>query len=146
MRTLLDPSEREALLQRFRCLNPESRPEWGSLTAPRMVCHLADALRVALGELPARDGSNLLSRSLVRWLVVHTGLQPPPGRIATAPEMLTSQPTSWADDCRTFENLVGRLAGGAELARHPFFGPLSRREWGLLSWKHIDHHLRQFGV
>lgn len=146
MRTLLDPADREALLQRFRCLSPESRPEWGSFTAPRMVCHLADALRVALGELPAADTSSFLTRGLVRWLVIHTGLQPPPGKVKTAPEMLHSQPTSWADDCGTFEALVHRLASSEKFAPHPAFGPLSKNEWGQLGWKHIDHHLRQFGV
>ncbi|MCC5936582.1 MAG: DUF1569 domain-containing protein [Lunatimonas sp.] len=29
---------------------------------------------------------------------------------------------------------------------HPFFGPLSTKEWGMVIYKHLDHHLRQFGV
>jgi hypothetical protein len=29
---------------------------------------------------------------------------------------------------------------------HPAFGRLSGAAWGALSYKHIDHHLRQFGV
>jgi len=27
-----------------------------------------------------------------------------------------------------------------------FFGKLSGKEWGELMYKHIDHHLRQFGA
>jgi hypothetical protein len=29
---------------------------------------------------------------------------------------------------------------------HPFFGPLAPDEWSILMYKHLDHHLRQFGV
>jgi hypothetical protein len=29
---------------------------------------------------------------------------------------------------------------------HPFFGPLTATEWDRLQWKHLDHHLRQFGA
>ncbi|WP_083836419.1 DUF1569 domain-containing protein [Nitritalea halalkaliphila] len=28
---------------------------------------------------------------------------------------------------------------------HPFFGPLNKKEWGIVLFKHSDHHLRQFG-
>ena len=146
MPSLLDPSEREDLLGRFRKLTTGTAPAWGQLTAPRMVCHLSDQLRVALGDLPSKDRSNLLTRSLLRLLVVHTSFEPPPAKIKTAPEMLTTQPTSWEEDCGHFESLVQRLAASGRLAAHPTFGPLSTEEWGRLSWKHIDHHLRQFGV
>ena len=146
MPPLLDPSARLALFERLRCLTPETRPEWGGFTAPRMICHLADQLRVALGDLPTVDRSNVLTRSLLRWLVVHTGFEAPPGKVATVPEMLHTQPTSWADDCGSLERLVERLVTSEGLKPHPAFGPLSKDEWGRLSWKHIDHHLRQFGV
>lgn len=146
MPSLLDPSEREALLERFRALSSEARPAWGQLTAPRMVCHLSDQLRVALGDLPSKDHSNLATRTLLRLLVVHTSFEPPPGKVQTTPVMLTTQPTSWEEDCGVFESLVQRLAGSDRLAPHPTFGPLSTKEWGRLSWKHINHHLRQFGV
>jgi hypothetical protein len=29
---------------------------------------------------------------------------------------------------------------------HSFFGPLTPQEWAILMYKHVDHHLRQFGV
>ncbi len=78
--------------------------------------------------------------------MVHTGFEPPPGKIKTAPAMLSTQPTSWADDCAVFEALVHRLDASPGGAPHPTFGPLTKSEWGQLGWKHIDHHLRQFGV
>jgi len=29
---------------------------------------------------------------------------------------------------------------------HAFFGSLTGAEWGVSTYKHLDHHLRQFGA
>ena len=145
MPTILDSTEREAILQRLRRLQPSSQPSWGTLTAPKMVCHLADSLRVGLGDLPAKPVDTFLSRTLVKWLVVYSPVPPPRGKIQTAPEMLTSGPRTWAEDVATVESLLARMATTPRLASHPSFGPLTNGGWGRLTWKHLDHHLRQFG-
>lgn len=145
MPTLLDSADREALLRRLRRLEPGSRALWGSFTAPRMVCHLADSLRVGLGDLPAQRVDTLPSRTLVKWLVVYSPLSPPRGKIQTPKEMLTTSPISWAEDVSAVEELVGRMAATPTNVVHPAFGPLTHGGWCRLSWKHMDHHLRQFG-
>ena len=145
MPTLLNPADREAILQRLRRLQPTARPRWGTLTAPKLVCHLADNLRVSLGDVPVRRIDTLPSRTLLKWLVVYSPMRPPPGKIQTAPEMLTSAPTTWGEDMARVEQLIARMAAAPATAIHPFFGPLSAGGWGRLGWKHLDHHLRQFG-
>ncbi len=40
----------------------------------------------------------------------------------------------------------GQQDAQGDWPKHPLFGPLSGEEWGALSWKHLDYHLRQFGV
>jgi hypothetical protein len=111
-----------------------------------MLCHAADQMRVALGDLPSKPVHSFLSRTLVKFLVVNTGLQPPRGKIRTAPEMLTSQPKSWGDDLAACVELAERVGRGSARAVHPAFGPLSPEEWGRLCWKHLNHHLAQFGA
>jgi hypothetical protein len=60
-------------------------------------------------------------------------------------------------DQRNFDQEKARLVelirqfgegGEAQCTRHPhaFFGPLTPREWGIGMYKHLDHHLRQFGI
>jgi hypothetical protein len=145
MPTVLNPAERESILQRLRQLRPSTRPRWGTLTAPRMLCHLADQLRISLGDLPVQRVDTLPRRTLLKWLVVYSPLRPPPGKIETAPEMLTTAPTTWEEDMAQVESLVARLAATPTTGVHPSFGPLSHGGWGRLEWKHLDHHLRQFG-
>jgi uncharacterized protein DUF1569 len=134
------------LLARLERLGPDAKPAWGTLDAPRMLCHLGDQLRVALGEIPTVPQHTWLMRTLVKFVVVHTGFKPPPGKVKTAPEMLTSRPASWQDDLDACKQLASRVGSGAANAEHPAFGRLTPEEWAKLCWKHMDHHLRQFGV
>ncbi len=146
MQTLMNDDDRAALVQRLRRLRPEARGAWGSLDAPRMLCHVADQMRVALGDLDSVPRHSLLMRTLVKVIVVHTRLEPPPGKIRTAPEMLISKPGAWESDLASCEQLAARVGTGAARAVHPSFGPLTPEEWGKLCWKHLHHHLRQFNV
>ena len=144
--TLLNADDRSQLLQRLRRVRPDAKPAWGTLDAPRMVCHLADSLRVALGDVPSKPVHTLATRTLLKHLVISSGLQPPRGKIQTAPEMLTSRPTAWEADLAACVELAERVGTGSARAVHPMFGPLSPEQWGRLSWKHMNHHLVQFGV
>ena len=144
--TMLNDTERAQLLERLRRVRPDAKPAWGRLDAPRMICHAADQMRVALGDLPSKPVHSILSRTLVKFLVVNTGLKPPRGKIETAPEMLTSQPKSWDADVAACVELAERVGRGSARAVHPTFGPLSPEEWGRLCWKHLNHHLGQFGA
>lgn len=146
MPSLLVAADRDAVLARLHRLTPATQPRWGLLTAPRLLCHLADQLRVALGDLPVVRRDTVMSRTLLKWLVVYSPLQAPPGKVQTAPEMLTATPSDWAADLLACETLAHRLATTPAGAVHPMFGPLSHDGWGRLAWKHLDHHLRQFGL
>lgn len=145
MPTLIDPAEREALLQRLRRLQPSSQARWGTFVAPKMVCHLADSLRVGLGDTSAERVDTLPRRTLLKWLVIYSPLPVPRGKIQTAPEMLRTGPATWAEDVAAVEELIARMGTTPTTATHPFFGPLTHGGWCRLTWKHLDHHLRQFG-
>jgi hypothetical protein len=144
--TFLNDEDRSRILQRLQRVRPDAQPAWGTLTAPRMVCHLADQLRVALGDVPCKPTHTFVTRTLVKFMVVNTGFAPPRGKIQTAPEMLASKPAAWAADLAACVALAQRVGTGSARAVHPAFGPLSPEEWGRLCWKHMDHHLVQFGA
>lgn len=146
IRTLLNDEDRSRVIERLGRVQPNARPAWGSLDAHRMLCHVADQMRVALGDVPTKPVNTLVTRTLLKFLVVSTSFPVPRGKVQTAPEMLSSQPTSWEADVAACRDLAERVARGSARAVHPTFGPLSPEEWGRLSWKHLDHHLIQFGA
>ena len=41
---------------------------------------------------------------------------------------------------------VGARKGATDWPEHPAFGVMSERDWGVLGFKHVDHHFKQFGV
>ena len=46
----------------------------------------------------------------------------------------------------TLDRFITEGPGVIVNKKHPFFGPMTEEEWDTLQWKHLDHHLRQFGV
>ena len=144
--TLMNEEGHARLIERLRRVRPDAQPAWGTLNAPRMLCHVADQMRVALGDLPSKPVHTFASRTLVKFLVINTGMEPPRGKIRTAPEMLTSRPATWEADLAACVDLAQRVGVGSARAVHPAFGPLSPDEWARLCWKHLHHHLVQFGA
>jgi len=146
--SLYDPAGLAAMLARLDRLQPTASRQWGKMTAPQMLAHSQQPLRVALGELP-------LKRSLIGFLFGKLAkkklLAPAPWKpgMPTAPEFKVTDPRDFQKEKAALRGLVKRFgeAGPAGLTKlpHPFFGPLTAEEWQALQWRHLDHHLRQFG-
>jgi hypothetical protein len=149
MPTLFDASTRAKVHGRIDSLAATRPGLWGKMNAPQMVCHCADQLRVALGDVPSKPTPvPLLHSRLVRQVIVYW-LPWPKGKIPTAPEMQATKPAAWESDLEALHGLVDRFAERrpqGEWAAHPAFGPLSGKEWGVLCYQHLDYHLRQFGA
>lgn len=149
MKTLFAASDREAIHARLARLQPDSSASWGRMNVQQMVCHIADQLRVALGDTPCTPvpapkilHSRIAREVLVYWL-------PWPKGVPTAPEMKLAKPVTWDADVQAVRDLIDRfmkVQPTGAWAVHPGFGPMSGTEWGRLCYKHLDHHLRQFGV
>jgi hypothetical protein len=147
MPTLRNVAERKALVARLGRVRPEAKAQWGALDAPRMVCHLGDALDSGLGELqvPAGMGPWVLRHFPVKHLALY--VVPMPKGAKAPKELLGTAPGDFESDRRRVLEGIERLAGAPEGwgPEHFLFGPLRNDEWNALNWKHIDHHLRQFG-
>jgi hypothetical protein len=148
MGSLFDAQDRARIQARIAALTPERRPLWGRFTVPAMVCHVSAGLRQGLGEYDAGPPDGPLRHAPLNWLVIHV-LPWPPGKGQSPPEFLSVRPTTWEADTSALRSLVDRFgARGADAPWPPskVFGRISGRSWGALQYKHLDHHLRQFGV
>ena len=147
MPSLRNQAERTLLIQRLQSLAPQTKPLWGKLDAPRLLCHLGDSLAMGLGDLPTQSvNKKAFHHFPLKHLIVY--VLPIPKNVPTAPELLSTEPGNFESDRRRVVESITRMAAephghGPE---HPFFGPLSTEEWNALQAKHIDHHLRQFGL
>lgn len=144
---MLDAPARSAILQRIDRLKPDQAPLWGRLTAPKMVAHVSDQLRMAMGEIASAPQSRVLSVRPAAWLMIY--VIPWPHGAKGPRESFTTSPAEWQHDVEALKVLVDRLPQWeppGDWPVHPLFGPLTRRDWGAVSYKHFDHHLRQFAV
>jgi hypothetical protein len=145
MPSLKDPAARSALVARLDRLSPDATPLWGKMTAPKMLAHITDAFRMALGELSVKPKRIPLVGSFpFKQLAIY--VIPFPKSSPTAPEIIARAPEAFDVEKANVKELLARLAGNVTYAAHPIFGTLSPAAWGTLGYKHLDHHLRQFGV
>jgi len=73
----------------------------------------------------------------------------PKGKIQGPPEAFVTAATEWDKDMATLNGLVEEFVNKGQRDTwpdHPFFGRMSRRDWGVFCHRHFDHHLRQFGA
>jgi Protein of unknown function (DUF1569) len=152
MKTLLNQTDKAEILERLGNLQPSSERRWGKMSAHQAICHLLDSFRLATGEKKAGTVDNFLTRSVVKWIAVHTPLPWARG-IKTMPEMDQqiggTPPIEFAQDRRALEAMIERLTQQPrdfQFGYHPFFGEMTESEWMVWGWRHCDHHLRQFGV
>ena len=122
------------------------------MSAPQMVCHLADNARVALQQMSVSEYTPWWARTLLKWYALGVPIPWPSGRIPTRPELdqvagAGTKPAEFARDVAELSALVEQLANAdLEGRRHPLFGGISRADWLRWAYLHMDHHLRQFGV
>jgi hypothetical protein len=146
--TLFDPQDRQRILDRVSALTPASTRRWGRMTVHQVVPHMADQLRMALKEIPASPPRGLLRFAPLRWLSIHV-VPWPRGRTKAPHELFTTAPGELEADIRELKDLVVRFAAAgpdADWPDNPLFGRISGHDWGVLAWRHMDHHLTQFGA
>jgi hypothetical protein len=149
MSTLADPKIQSACCDRLGRIAPGARARWGRMTAHQMICHLNDSFKLAMGEKSASPTNRLYHRTLMKWAALHTPIQWPQG-VPTRPEMEQGRggtpPADWEQDRMELRGLMVRFPALTRFGTHPMFGAMSRNEWMIWGYRHVDHHLRQFGL
>lgn len=149
MQSLLDPAEAAAMLRRIHALRPDSRALWGKMGVAQALAHCQASLRVASGEIKLRRGLiGFLFGGLAKKKL--NGNEPFKRGLPTCKPFLVRDARDFAIEKANLIALLQRFqnggADGITRAPHPFFGKMSTAEWETLQWKHLDHHLRQFGA
>lgn len=148
MASLFSMRDRVAISHRLERLQPTSTRLWGSLQPHAALCHLIDGFRQTFGEVRCDVRDSWLNGRFGRWFVIDAPLAWPKGRIQASPDFFV---TPIEHDFQWDRNRVAEYVERFSVGPHQswgvssFLGPLSPRQWAKLSWRHLDHHLRQFG-
>ncbi len=147
-RTIFDTAARAEMHARIQKLTPQSTARWGKMRVDQAVPHMGDQIRMALGDIPVERARGPLRFALTRYLLIHV-LPWPKGRAEAPREGFTTSPQAFEADVRALRELVDRIgesAGQRAWPLNPVFGALNGKDWGVLTYRHLDHHLQQFGA
>jgi hypothetical protein len=150
MRSLYQPDAALEIQERLARLNPSSARQWGTMTAAQAMAHCSNAMENANGDVkPPRMFIGRVIGSMVKKMAIGDD-RPLKRNSPTSPELKVADTRQLDVEKERLSTLIDRFvaAGPAGCTRHPhsFFGHMTPDEWGVLMYKHVDHHLRQFGA
>ncbi len=150
MKNFFDESDRGPLLDRLEKLQPGALRQWGKMDVAQRCAHCAAALEVAAGEVPKQQRLlGVLLAPFVKKKLVATDA-PMMKNAPTDPTFVVSEPQDFEKEKARLVALTRRFCDAGSSAAggrvHSFFGKLTGEEWGVLMYKHLDHHLRQLGA
>lgn len=149
-KSLYDLDNYDEVLARISSLKQDSSPAWGEMDVAQMMTHVTNVLLNGLDELK-------LPRKFVGYFIApfwrHKYFNEHPYKIRNLP----SHPNFKVVGSKDFETQKNELLRWLKIfheegmvrsknARHPLLGRFTPEQWGIGQYKHLDHHLRQFGV
>ncbi len=153
VKNLFDSSLAGDTKRRIMELHPDSQRLWGSMTVAQALAHCTSGFEMAMGVITpkrAQFPANVMG-VLIKPLVFGND-KPIRRNSPSSPELFSADPTrcDFERERGCLIAAIDRFAteGAACCSQHPhpFFGPLKPQHWAILMYKHVDHHLRQFGV
>ncbi len=151
MDNIFDSSPASRIIDRIDQLQPDSQPAWGKMNVSQMLMHCSSFQEIATGEQTAsRSWLGLLVGKLAKPILFND--KPIPQNMSTIPNLIITDTPDFNQARETLKHKIVSLqdmdigTGKTVLQPHPFFGKLSDEEWGKGMYKHLDHHLNQFGV
>jgi hypothetical protein len=150
MKNLFDPAAADEIRRRLAALGPRNERQWGKMTAAQAIAHCSAGMQMASGDkmLPRAFPGYLIGRIVKRVMLADDA--PMRRNSPTMKDLVIDNERDLTREKQRLCVLIDRFAaaGPQGCTRHPhsFFGRLTPDEWAILMYKHLDHHLRQFGA
>jgi hypothetical protein len=143
---LCKPEIKAGIIARINKLHPGSKALWGKMNVEQMMGHCQQQLRVAIGDLQLKQSLiGVLFGRLAKKKLLED--KPFSKNLPTAPQFIVKSTPEFESAKNNLIGFITRFDENAiTKAPHPFFGKMTVAEWSEGTWKHLDHHLRQFGV
>ena len=153
MGTIADPLVLNSLVERLNRLRPDTQRRWDTMTPGEMLCHLGDAHESVLGiRVPPGKPPTGVPRPVLKWVALYSPIPWPKGartRAGVDPRREGTRPGDFEEGRARAVSSLQRLAAADSTgmaAIHFMFGPMAVRDWHQWAYRHINHHLRQFGL
>ena len=150
MKSLFNKTDNQDIINRINNLKPESQAKWGKMNVSQMLAHCQVPLQVAYGELKLKRGLiSILLGSIIKKKLTKDE-QPFSRNLPTDKAFIIANKKEFEQEQKKLLELTKKFEqigpAGITKESHPFFGTMTPKEWDIIQWKHLDHHLNQFGV
>ena len=150
MKNLFEATTVDEVKGRMALLRADSARQWGKMNAAQAVEHCSRGMELALGDrLPPRLLIGRILGPVIKPKAFADG-EPMRRNSPTVPGLAVSDDRELGTERARLCGLIDRFAAagpkGCTSHPHSFFGRLTPDEWSAWMYKHLDHHLRQFGV
>ncbi|WP_214072949.1 DUF1569 domain-containing protein [Mucilaginibacter sp. dw_454] len=150
MKSVFNPADVIELIYRVNKLTPDTQPLWGKMAVGQMLAHVNVSYEMVFTDKHPRP--NAFARVIIKLFVKSAVVGPKPYKrnSPTAPAFLIKEDKNFdIEKTRLLSHLNQTQQLGEEYfhnKRSHSFGKLTAAEWNVMFYKHLDHHLTQFGV
>ena len=146
VKNLFNASVKQEIIDRINKLTPDSKALWGKMNVVQMLAHLQMPVGVALGDHKLkRTFIGILFGSMAKKILYND--KPFKRHLPTDKSFIMKDAKDFNHEKKKLLEMISRFTEANMIDEpHPFFGKLTNEQWSIGSWKHLDHHLQQFGV
>lgn len=147
IKNLFDAEVKKEIINRIHNLTPQSNQLWGKMNVAQMLAHCQLPVKIAMGTHQPK-GSFLLRLIGPLFKSVLWNEKPYSKGLPTDPTFITTgSEKEFEKEKNELLEMVNRFSEeNITREKHPIFGKMTKENWSKAIWKHLDHHLRQFGV
>lgn len=150
MKNIFNKEDNRELIERLKNVTPNSEKQWGKMTVSQMLVHCQKPLEVAEQKLIVKRNliSFLFGKMMKKKLIING--EDFKQNLPTAKEFKMNSSFDFEKEKQTLLKMVTRFGEKGSnvivVETHPFFGNMTPDEWGILFYKHLDHHFNQFNA
>lgn len=149
MKNLFDKETYNEICSRMNNLSAGSERQWGKMNAAQMLAHCKEAFKVPLSD---KKMPRMLLGLLLGWAFKKKLYNEEPWKknLPTAPNFIIKDDRNFEKEKQELMSMIDAFhqGGSGKVGKfpHPMFGSFTAEQWGQSMYKHLDHHLTQFGV
>jgi len=147
MKSLLTEDGYQDIRTRLDKLTESSEKGWGKMTVGQMCWHCQYPLNLAIKNKPNTTGGNWFIKIFLKKSLYND--KPWRKNLPTLSLMKSKDDKDFTNEIEKLKTLVDdfyAIRTRKTWYPHPAFGSFTPKQWGQLEYKHLDHHLKQFGV
>ena len=150
MKSLFESETHQDILNRIEKLNENTTANWGKMNVGQMLKHCQQLMKIALGKRKMKGKAGFFIKIIFKlFKPMMYNDRPWKRNIVTAREFVITGPQDFETEKNNIIKLINEFASkknNTNWPKHPIFGVFTTEQRGQMQYKHLDHHLTQFGV